>query len=208
MGKKADLRGRVFGRLTVVSEAPRTGKSSVRWFVLCECGVSTDVLGASLVSGATQSCGCLHREGLVARSTTHGLAKAGKRRSSTYNCWSHVVDRCTNPRNKNWAYYGGRGISLDPRWRTFENFLVDMGERPAGLEIDRKDNEGPYNKENCHWTTRKINIRNCRSNRLIHYQGRDMTIAEAAELSGLNYSTLYTRITKGTGTDLFRPVER
>jgi hypothetical protein len=66
-----------------------------------------------------------------------------------------MVQRCTNPNNPGWKYYGGRGIFIeDPRWLLFENFLADMGEPPPDLTLDRRDNERGYCKDNCRWATR------------------------------------------------------
>jgi hypothetical protein len=71
-----------------------------------------------------------------------------------------MVNRCSNPRVPSFRYYGGRGIGVCERWLRFENFLADMGEVPAGLEIDRIDNDGHYEPGNCRWTTRLVNRRN------------------------------------------------
>jgi hypothetical protein len=73
-----------------------------------------------------------------------------------------MIQRCTNPRRDNFSYYGGRGIEVCDRWRTFENFLADMGERPTGLTLDRVDNDGNYEPGNCCWATRKQQISNRR----------------------------------------------
>jgi len=73
-----------------------------------------------------------------------------------------MVQRCTNPKAQAWRNYGGRGISVCERWLKFENFLADMGERPAGLDLDRINNDGNYELGNCRWTTRSVNIKNTR----------------------------------------------
>lgn len=91
---------------------------------------------------------------------THGLSK-----STTYSSWQHMKDRCLNPNHKAFREYGHRGIKICVRWFSFENFLEDMGERPAGLELDRKDSNGDYCKENCRWATKSVNQRNKRVGR-------------------------------------------
>jgi len=68
--------------------------------------------------------------------------------------------RCNNPQRWNYQYYGAKGIGYDEAWESFENFYRDMGERPAGTELDRKDNCLGYSKENCHWVTHADNCNN------------------------------------------------
>jgi hypothetical protein len=88
---------------------------------------------------------------------SHGMTN-----TPTYRSWAHMVQRCTNSNYDRYPFYGGRGITVCDRWRTFANFLADMGERPEGFTLDRVDNEGNYTPENCRWATSSQQQRNRR----------------------------------------------
>lgn len=107
-----------------------------------------------------------------------------------------MIARCSNPTHVAFARYGGRGISFDPRWVDYFEFVRDMGERPDGCELDREDNDGNYCKENCRWVTRSVNLRNTSVNRKFEYGGEDICVAEIAEMAGIPYARAYTRLTK------------
>ena len=140
------------GRLVVT--APRApGEKRVQ--CVCDCGTPHSVLFGEW--GKCQSCGCLRNERSAERLTRHG-----HKHSSLYASWAAMIQRCTNPSNKQWANYGGRGITVCERWRDFPNFLDDMGDRPAGLTLDRIDNDRGYEPGNCRWTdvhTQNVNRR-------------------------------------------------
>ena len=78
----------------------------------------------------------------------------GASRTRLYYSWHAMIERCTSPANKSYPNYGGRGIAVCDRWLTFSNFRDDMGERPEGMTLDRRDNDGNYEPSNCRWVTR------------------------------------------------------
>jgi hypothetical protein len=98
----------------------------------------------------------------------------------------------------NYHAYGGRGITFDPKWRSFEAFVADMGERPSrGFTIERINNEGNYTKENCRWATRKEQSNNGRHNRKLSAFGKTLTISQWQEEANINQGTIRTRLVRG-----------
>lgn len=157
--KAIDLTGRRFERLVVLEPAGHRGKKRL-WRCACDCGGEIVTMGENLRENRarrTRSCGCLHRD----RITKHGHMGRGAA-SPTYRSWLSMIQRCTNPKVAGFDGYGGRGIRVCLRWRSFENFLADMGERPDGRSIDRIDNDGDYERGNCRWATRSEQQRNKR----------------------------------------------
>lgn len=117
------------------------------------------------------------------RAVTHGQS-----RTRTYCVWSGMVQRCTLETSHHWARYGGRGIRVCDRWRSFENFLTDMGEKPPGKTIEREDNDGDYEPGNCRWATPSEQARNRSNNRRIAIGGEVRTFVEWCEHHGLSKS--------------------
>ncbi len=128
---------------------------------------------------------------------THFNTKHGMEGTRTYRIWCKIKGRCDNPRIPWFHIYGGRGISYDPAWESFEAFFADMGEAPPGLQIDRIDNDGDYCKANCRWATPSQNSNNRRNNHRVEFNGAQWTLAELAKAHGLNYETLSARVRKG-----------
>lgn len=115
-----------------------------------------------------------------------------------YNAWRHMINRCENPNDNRFAYYGGRGIKVCERWRSsFENFLEDMGERPPNRSLDRIDNDRGYEPGNCRWATRKEQARNKRTTRFIVFRGERRPLVEWAEILGIPAYSIWNRIRLG-----------
>lgn len=157
MRNKIDLSGQVFGRLLVVEEAEKRKSNMRRWKCECVCGNQLVVFGSNLKRGFTTSCGCLRRETTKRNNTTHGLVK-----HPLYQVWNSMKTRCYNKKNKRYSCYGGRGIKVCDRWlESFENFYSDMLEGyEKGLQLDRIDNDGDYEPNNCRWVTAQQNTMN------------------------------------------------
>lgn len=168
---------------------PRGGQYRCR----CVCGVDTMVQRSHLLSGNTKSCGCRNSRASKERFTTHG-AKAGGKVSAAYRSWQMMKNRCGNPKAEDYPYYGGRGITFDPRWADFAAFLADMGEPPAGLTLDRKDGDKNYNKGNCRWANRKTQSRNRKYCQAYTYEGLTLQTWEWAEHLGIKLATFHHRL--------------
>ena len=188
MPKKVDLTGQKFNRLTVIAKE-RINKNTF-WIVVCDCGNTTKVDSTSLVRGRTKSCGCLSRE----RSTTHNLSG-----TPTYKSWQAMMQRCTNIHDDNYPHYGARGISVCDKWRTFEGFYEDMGDRPDSTTLDRIDVNGNYSKENCRWATNETQQNNKRTNTRIKFNGKVQTLAQWARELNVDYELLVSRISRQEG---------
>lgn len=174
----------------------RTFRKNSRPFAecLCFCGKEFSTRLHYITSGHTKSCGCLlGRNG----SKTHGMTY-----SREYSIWSNMKDRCLNPRNKHYKNYGGRGIAICERWKnSFENFYSDMGNKPPGMSLERKDNELGYSPDNCIWANWKDQCNNRRSNVLINIEGQEYNIQQLADKTGIAYSCLWSRYKKGKRGD-------
>lgn len=195
--------GLKFGRGTVIAEAkPYVSPQGVKLrkgLLQCSCGKQYEAMYSGLVSGKTNSCGCLHWD-----ITTKSGQFRYKDHLRTCLAWRHMKSRCHNPNHKQFSNYGGRGIKVCQRWReSFWNFLEDMGDCPPGLQIDRINNNGNYEPGNCRWATSEQQQRNKRTNRLFTVRGVDGCLTELANKFGaVSYQTVRQRLSKGWDTEL------
>lgn len=162
MGKIKNVIGEKYGRLTVISKSEHKDKNNHSyWNCVCECGNYTTVALHHLTGGRINSCGCLKSEKTIERSTIHG-----KTNTRMFHIWQGMKRRCYNENDKNYKYYGGRGITVCDEWRnnftTFYNWAIENG-YTDDLTIDRINNDGNYEPSNCRWVTMAQQNRNKRN---------------------------------------------
>ena len=209
--------GQRYGQLVVIGAAGNLkradgSKGSSLWELQCDCGNRTVALAGKVANGNTRSCGCLRRAVMALASRTHGKSRTG-----TYNTWKEMIARCERPTATGYDRYGGRGIRVCARWRAaFSAFLEDMGERPRGTTIERRNNDGNYEPGNCHWATRTEQNRNKSTTlsegqveaiRGMQVRGvRGVEIARSLDLSVGTVSNVMIGRTYGSGQ--YRPTPR
>jgi hypothetical protein len=189
MGAPLDLVGQSFGDLTVVSKGPRQG-TGMLWNCVCSCGNTAQIRSDKLRGGRQTSCGCMSQIGRPPRHGKHG--------TRIYKIWDAMKQRCNNVNHKSYADYGGRGITYDRRWELFDNFYADMGDPPSeDHSLDRRDNNGPYSKDNCRWATEVEQHNNRSDNVLLTLDGITRTQAEWSRATGLSRLTIQHRRKRG-----------
>lgn len=199
-----DITGQRFGRLSVVrcirKGKPICGNGCSLWSCLCLCGKISTVAISNLTNGHTRSCGCIAREIVLARSTTHGEAGRGQQ-SKEHMCWAGMHRRCSNPNEKSFYRYGGAGIKVCARWcgrNGYKHFLSDMGRcPPEKRSIDRKNGKRGYSKANCRWADNNEQANNTKTNRPIRFRGITMNLCQWARRVGIDHSTLQIRLKVG-----------
>lgn len=195
-----NLTGKKFGRLTVIGVSRKVesgNRERYYWRCKCDCGNEKEVRTDCLTSGLVKSCGCLKKD-----QDKINLTKYHKHKLSHTKLWDTyygMKSRCYDKTDKRYSDYGGRGIEICPEWlENFENFVSWSLENgfDDNLQIDRIDNDSGYSPQNCRWVSIKENCRNRRSNVMIEYQGKMITLIELSEILNIPYKTAYSKYRK------------
>ena len=193
-----DIRGQRFNKLVALIHSHNHQKNAY-WYFVCDCGLVTIAAAHSVKRGGTQSCGCHRREVSKEYNTKHGEAGPGTA-SRLYRIWSQMKRRCDLPTVRAYPRYGGRGIKVCKDWsesfEVFRDWALENGYSEK-LTIDRRDNDGDYEPNNCRWGTHKIQANNRRTNKNVQYKGERYTVSELADKFNLPIGSLGYRLLKG-----------
>lgn len=198
MSVKIDLTGEQYGKLTVLDIAVDIPGKKKKWLCRCECGNEVVVAGSNLRNGHTTGCKDCAIKKLHKVKIKHDMSK-----SKLYQVWNGMLNRCENKNTKAYIDYGGRGISVCSEWHdsaTFFEWALQNGYE-EGKQIDRIDNDGNYEPNNCRWVSRQENANNKRNNRRFYYDGKLMTMAEIARANNINYKLFHKHLSKGMSVE-------
>lgn len=202
--------GDVFGRLTIIAsgqdrEYKRNNKIYFRrtWLCLCECGNRVEVREDALLlnNKPTRSCGCFQKDSASMYMITHPpKSRHGDSRDRLHNIWYLMLYRCNNISSRSYPNYGGRGITVCDQWScgdmgyfAFKEWALSNG-YADNLTIDRIDNDGSYSPDNCRWVSNYTQANNKRSNIVIEFDGRSLTLSQWAKELGMPMKALYARL--------------
>lgn len=193
MSNLIDLTGQRFGRLLVLKKGKMASNGQTTWICKCDCGTIKQIRGVHLKSGKIISCGCYHLERIKeTKHTTHG--KTGTR---IYNIWCLMKKRCGFEKSINYHNYGKRGIKVCDEWLNNFNAFYDWAMANGytdKLSIERIDNNGNYEPNNCKWATRQEQNNNTRRNRFIIVNGEKLTLAQISRKYNINKNTLWGKL--------------
>lgn|SRR5574344_1125675 len=199
---KEDYIGKKYNRLTITAiEIKRIkGRNYTYAVCKCDCGKICKPRLDYVIHNRTKSCGCYNRELIIAIDKKR--KKHGKTNTAEFSIWSAMIKRCYNKNDISYERYGARNIKVCDRWldkeNGFMNFYKDMGNRPNALySIDRIDNNGNYESDNCKWSTNIEQQNNKRNNHLLTYNNETHTIAEWSRICGIKPQTIWSRLNRG-----------
>ena len=195
MSRKHINPGEEYGNLTIISDTgKRDSSGNIIWLCQCDCGNLIERTSRYLTRDlSTHSCGCQKGEAQV----KHGDKRRGKKQDRLYSIWRGMLWRC-NKNNHGRYSYAKKGVSVCDDWfdyTAFKSWALENG-YSEGLSIDRIDNSGNYEPDNCRWVTVAGQANNKSNNHLLTHDGKTMTLAEWAKESGINYSTLRSRVNR------------
>lgn len=198
-----DLTNKKFNKLLVLKRSPKRS-SCAYWVCQCDCGNIKTISSNSLKSGQI-SCGCSKYEGAAERGRFVGKLPKTHCKMLTlkfkkeYLTWNNIKARCKQKKLRCYSSYGGRGIKVCESWiNNFEQFLNDMGPAPTPKHtIDRINNDGNYEPENCRWATRNVQALNTSKNLFFEKNGLRMSITQWSKYLGGAPQLIRMRLTKG-----------
>lgn len=188
-----DLKGKKFHRLTVLERTNNSKSNQTQWICKCDCGKVVTVRSPSLLNGHTKSCGCFSNEVRKVNTdqTTHGLSN-----TRLHRIWCQMRQRCYDPKNKIYKYYGGKGIKICADWMEFKPFYdwAMVHGYADDLSIDRINCNGDYEPSNCRWADKYTQMNNMTTNDYYIFEGQKLTITQIARKVGITETTLRQRV--------------
>lgn len=199
------MHGQRFGALVVLQRDGRQFRAAA-WLCQCDCGQRIVARGDKLRQGRIKTCGIDGH-----RWYKHSLPGVTTQFHSEYASWEKMHSRCANKKSHRYNAYGARGIKVCARWKLFKNFLEDMGPKPTPqYTIERKENDGNYEPNNCRWATRQEQARNRRATIYVEHEGQRVTLMDLIEKLGVPRAALAGRLRLGWPLDeaLATPVRK
>lgn len=189
-----NMSGKRVGKLLISEYAGTRGAAQhAVWKCICDCGNETLAVGAYLRKGRIKSCGCGNK---ATQFTKEKTTKHGMSRTRTYSIWRGMIFRTSKRLSKSHLYFD-KGVKVCQRWQSFENFIADMGEAPAGMSIDRINGDKDYEPSNCRWATSVEQANNTSRNKVIAAYGKEMTVAMWAREINVKPNTIVYRLRRG-----------
>ena len=192
---KVDMKGKRYGRYVVIRYMGENKRHESLWECKCDCGNIKVIPGIRLRKGGALSCGCLHKDEMIKRQTTHGLSH-----TRIHDIWKELKQRCTNKSNSKYKYYGEKGITVCDEWSNsfinFYNWSIENGYNDT-LTIDRIDSSKGYDPSNCRWVSYKVQNNNKSDNKRYIIDGVNKTLSEWCQDYQVPFKRINNRISKG-----------